>query len=101
MLYFLLGLAPEGLEELCVRPCSEFLAEACGGQVLGGAEKPMRPQDPMAATSSRLEAAPEKDGAGQVFLEPHLPLQGTFLTAPSAACPSRELETSQPKLPIT
>lgn len=74
VLYFLPGSAPEGLEELCVRPCSEFLAEACGGQVLEGVEEPIRPQDPMAAASSRLEAAPEKGGAGQVFLEPHLSL---------------------------
>lgn len=52
------GSAPEELEELCVRAHSEFLAEACGGQVLGGAEKPNWPQDPMATTSSRLEAVP-------------------------------------------
>lgn len=55
----------------------------------------------MATASSRLEAVPEEDGAGQVFLEPHLPLQAALLPAPSAACPSRELETSQPKLPVT
>lgn len=44
-----LGSAPEELEELYIRACSEFLAESCGGQVLGGAEKPIKPQDPMAS----------------------------------------------------
>ena len=31
----------------------------------------------MAAASSRLETAPKEDGAGRVFLKPHLPLKGT------------------------
>lgn len=43
------GSAPEELEELCVRARSEFLAESCGGQVLGRAEKSIKPQDPMAS----------------------------------------------------
>lgn len=87
VLYFLPDSAPELLEELCVRAHSEFLAEACGGQVLGGAEEPIRPPDPMAAAPSRLEAAPEEDGAGQVFLEPHLPLRGCFLQRPQLPAP--------------